>query len=274
LRSTIHADPGSAGLTDQDRDNYVLLLTDGDANSDYNDAVPACSTVCDSDPCDSGSATNACCECRVNNALDGLVSLTQPISSFIVGFGAGIAHPEYVNCFAVHGGASRCATPVECQAISDQSICTDTHACSWLGSCDGGRDSANCHETSVECYYKADDAQALSDAFADIAGQIASCTYSLDQTPPEPDRLFVYFYYGCADITEAGRCTSAPGCGWESGECVGDPMWLERDPSHIDHWDYNPQNNQILFFGSACQEVKDGLVTPVVIMGCCEGGEC
>jgi hypothetical protein len=177
---------------------------------------------------------------------------TVPVRTYVVGFAFG-GSPGNLNCHAYYGGTARSDT---CPFVTE-ATCSS-----------GGAGSTG------PCYYPADDEQQLVDAMSNIVGQVASCNYSLDQVPQEPDRLFVYFYYGCVNITDPDQCTSAPGCGWESGECVGDPMWLERDPSHIDNWDYDPQNNQILFFGSACEEVKDGLVTPVVIMGCCEGGEC
>ena len=39
-------------------------------------------------------------------------------------------------------------------------------------------------------YYQADDAASLRTAFAAIAGSVISCTYTLSNTPPDPDTVW------------------------------------------------------------------------------------
>jgi hypothetical protein len=96
------------------------------------------------------------------------------------------------------------------------------------------------------CYYDAGDAAALSQAFGDIAGQIASCTYSLGQEPPNPDRVYVYLDDG-GTLREITRNTA-------------------------DGWDFDVSgNSRIVFSGQSCDDVKAGQ-QPKVFYGCPEGG--
>lgn len=92
-------------------------------------------------------------------------------------------------------------------------------------------------------YYQADDAQALVDSFADIAGSVLSCTFVLDKVPPDPDELYVYI---------------------NDGEIL-------RDPIHVNGWDYVPENNQISFYGPPCSLLQSGQAKDLqIIFGCPE----
>ncbi|MBI3178306.1 MAG: hypothetical protein HYZ27_01515, partial [Deltaproteobacteria bacterium] len=198
------------GLDDTTRGNYIMLVTDGDANGDggtFGVCDGALTGVRDLDndgDIDGTDTTYA----RVNCALDALRAATPPVNTYVIGFGGGSS--DVLNCHAVHGGTSRCATPPQCSAIASQSTCDTTRGCSWnAGSCTGGLDPTNCETPvhcgaissqatcdstfgciwdpgdpstsaddfcNVECFYRANDAAALSAAFTNIAGQIASCT--------------------------------------------------------------------------------------------------
>lgn len=92
-------------------------------------------------------------------------------------------------------------------------------------------------------YYQADDAQTLVDAFAEIAGSVLSCTFVLDMVPPNHDELYVYI----------------------NGNKV------PRDPIHQDGWDYEPQTNQISFYGPPCSLLQSGQAKDLeIIFGCPE----
>jgi hypothetical protein len=92
-------------------------------------------------------------------------------------------------------------------------------------------------------YYQADDAQALVDAFGVIAGSVLSCTFVLDKVPPDPDELYVY---------------------------INDVQVL-RDPIHVDGWDYEPNSNQISFYGPPCSLLQSGDVKDLeIVFGCPE----
>jgi hypothetical protein len=245
---------------DTARDNYILLLTDGAANSDGGTYG-----VCDGD-LPGFDDTIA----RINCTLDALRAEDPPVRTFAVGFIE--MYPQAMNCHAVHGGTSRCGTPDECAAIVEAGECTARLGCTWSGTCGGGVDADNCDSASEECYYRANNAQELTDAFETIAGEIASCNYVLDQVPLDSNDLSVYFNFGCVGIDNPDKCNTTPTCAWAAGACQGDPLRLERDRSRVDNWDYEPITNQILFAGSACESVKEALVTPIVILGCSSSG--
>ncbi len=90
-------------------------------------------------------------------------------------------------------------------------------------------------------YYQADDAAALQAAFDAIGGAVLSCSYELSETPEDLDQLYVYF----------------------------DSVGVPRDTSQTDGWDYDPDTNQITFYGAACDALHSGDVTDLVIVyGC------
>jgi len=126
------------------------------------------------------------------------------ISTFVVGFG-GAVDTASLNAFAVAGGVPS----------------TDP----------------------VNKFYKAEDAASLDKAIATIGGTAAiGCTYVLSKTPPDPNKMFVFF----------GKTTDVP-----------------RDPTHTNGWDYDPKTNTITFYGTACADIKAGKVTELhVVFGC------
>lgn len=125
------------------------------------------------------------------------------IRTFVVGFGDG-ADPDELNDMAEAGGTALMGDPK---------------------------------------YYQADDAQALVDAFGEIAGSVLSCTFALDMVPPNHEELYVYI----------------------------NGMKVPRDLVHIDGWDYDPQTNQISFFGPPCALLQSGQVMDLeIVFGCPE----
>ncbi|MBK8258695.1 MAG: VWA domain-containing protein [Polyangiaceae bacterium] len=93
-------------------------------------------------------------------------------------------------------------------------------------------------------YYDASDQMSLDAALTTIANKTLGCTFSLDEMPPNPDEIFVFF-----DNTTK----------------------VAKDPTHAMGWDYDPATNQITFYGPTCDSLKAGEITDVdIVFGCDE----
>ncbi len=89
--------------------------------------------------------------------------------------------------------------------------------------------------------YFAEDPDALAMALDAIASSVASCTFALDQVPPDAGMIYVFF-----DLDPAGVPADA-----------------------TDGWTYDPATNTITFHGASCQALKDGSVAAVdIVYGC------
>lgn len=127
------------------------------------------------------------------------------VSTFVLGFGNGIDAAQ-MNKFAVAGGVPN-----------------------------------NDPNDPTAKYYKANDPTSLSAALSKIAGSIASCSFSLNSTPKDPSKVFVFF----------------------------DNVKLPQDKTHQSGWDYDAQTNQITFYGADCDKLKAQQVQDVdVVFGC------
>ena len=92
---------------------------------------------------------------------------------------------------------------------------------------------------SGPAYYDAGDQASLEAALSTIATAAISCTFALDQPPPDPDQIFVFF----------------------------DDQPIPNDG--MVGWVYDPATNSITFYGGSCDDLKSGAVTDVdVIFGC------
>lgn len=208
--------------------------------------------------------------CRVNAALDKLFAIDQNIRTYVVGFAFDQVSTN-LNCHAAHGRTARsdtcpfvgtgncaprlcsasrtpCATDADCTGGGD--ICQDAMLCEVDGTpCLDATDCAGgaCSPVNA-CYYEASDQVSLQTAFDEIVTEVVSCSYTLTDKPPAPFNLYVYLSDG-AGFTR-----------------------LSRDFSETDGWNYNASTNQIEFFGTACDTVKGGALSPVVLMGG-KGGE-
>lgn len=129
---------------------------------------------------------------------------TMNVPTFVLGFGAGI-DPAQMNKFADAGGVPA-GDPTK--------------------------------------YYDASDQASLDAALKTIADKTLGCTFSLDETPPSPDEIYVFF------------------------NNVDSVM---RDATHMTGWDYDAANNQVTFYGATCDKLKTGEVTDVdIVFGCDE----
>lgn len=100
----------------------------------------------------------------------------------------------------------------------------------------GGRPRAG-----ADKYYKANSLAELQTALQDIGGMVIGCNLALGVVPEEPNFLWVYF----------------------------DGVLVPRDRNHINGWDYDPDRNQVNFYGPACDQLRSGQVNKVDIkMGC------
>jgi hypothetical protein len=125
--------------------------------------------------------------------------LTAGIPTFVIGFGSGI-DPAQMNAFAIAGGVPN---------------------------------------MGVNSYYDASDQASLDAALDVIANATIGCEFTLDETPPDPDAIFVFF----------------------------DNVSLPEDGT--DGWTYDEATNTITFHGPACDDLQNGVVTDVdVVFGC------
>lgn len=126
------------------------------------------------------------------------------VSTFVLGFGAGI-DPAQMNIFADAGGVPA-GDPTK--------------------------------------YYDASDQMSLDAALDTIANKTLGCTFALDQTPPDPNEIYVFF-------NNVDKVT--------------------QDPTHAMGWDYDAASNQVTFYGATCDKLKAGEVTDVdIVFGCDE----
>lgn len=125
------------------------------------------------------------------------------IRTFVVGFG-GDVDPDQLTAMAMEGGTALPGDPA---------------------------------------YYQADDAAGLGAAFEDIAANVLSCEFVLDEVPPDLEDLYAFL----------------------------DMLLIDRDTTHMDGWDYDPATNRITFYGPACEAIQSGDVEEVsIVFGCPE----
>lgn len=90
-------------------------------------------------------------------------------------------------------------------------------------------------------FYDAADQVSLDAALKTIAAKTLSCSYALASTPPSADEIFVFL----------------------------NDMKVQKDPTHMSGWDYDPATNQVIFYGQSCDDLKNGVVTDIdIVLGC------
>jgi hypothetical protein len=249
--------PSDAGVASVDRQNYVVLITDGAANGDVEPIV---------------GCRNTDYTCKVGKALDSLRGLPRSVTAYVVGFAfAGVSVP--LNCYAEHGARATCTMPITCGALTEKARC-ENKGCIWLtGHCEapactsyatapncqaagcqwatstcGG--TPDCKALTNACYYTADDAASLVSELGTIIGEVSSCSFALGSPPYDLDRLYVYFLHDAIEER------------------------IEQDLTGQDGWDFVPVPpfGQVEFHGNACDRVKSGTVAPLIVYGCDVGG--
>jgi len=159
-----------------------------------------------------GSGTGSA---QVNDSLGLLSGLTKPVRTFVVGFDFAQVSDD-LNCHAYFGGTARTET---CPNINED----------------------NCGWQRQACYYEANDAAALSGALQEIARAAFSCTYTLDQAPPNQNDIHIFFRDG------------------------DDYETVQRGP---DTWDLSSDGANISFYGASCEQLRQGEVDLEVVFGC------
>lgn len=92
-------------------------------------------------------------------------------------------------------------------------------------------------------YYPVASRDELVSALESITGQIASCTFPLDQVPPVPENVAVEV----------------------------DGTRLSRDTAQKSGWNYGPNDKSIVLFGAQCDALKAGSAKDVQILFGCPG---
>lgn len=93
-------------------------------------------------------------------------------------------------------------------------------------------------------YYDAQDQVSLDTALKTIADKTLGCTFTLEESPPNPNEIFVFF-----DNVDK----------------------VPRDSMKANGWDYDASEQQVTFYGEYCDKLKSGEVTDVdIIFGCDE----
>ena len=171
---------GEPAFTDTTRSSYALLITDGKQAG-----------------CSAAGGDAGTTQIITDMATAG-------VSTFVVGFGAGV-DPAQMDVFAEGGGVASA----------------------------GGTK-----------YYEASYQASLDAGLQTIAEMTLGCVFSLGDTPPDPNEIYV-----CFDNADA----------------------IPRDATHTNGWDYDPSTNQITFYGPACDALKSGAVGDVdIVFGCNE----
>jgi hypothetical protein len=124
------------------------------------------------------------------------------VRTFVVGFGGGVDATQLTN-MAVAGGTARAESPA---------------------------------------YYQADDAEGLTQAFAEISGRILSCVYELGSPLLAPELLRVYV----------------------------DDLPVTRDTSQVSGFDVD--DTQITFYGEPCELLRAGTPLQVLAVIDCDAG--
>jgi len=255
LTDCVWDEPSTSCLKQQDVGDYVLLVTDGEANGDDD-----CATATDSAACtavgEQCSWTGTKCQMgasstwwpdQVNAALDDLQALAPTVKTYVVGFALeGVS--QNLNCHATHGGTARtdtCAGVDEttcdnsaCSVLSSQAQCGSLPQCSWTGSA--------CEPNA--CYYDAGDAATLLTALNDIVGTVALCSITVDGVRSSDatalSLLHIYLDWGGGTMEELLR---------------GATTWS---------WDLSDTYVRVNFASAACDVIKSGVAEPLAVLGC------
>ncbi len=188
-------------LTDPDRQNFVLLVTDGLPNCNANNpntCANASACQCTTSAC---TTANGLCTLGCLDA-DGTVAAVselraKAIKTIVIGLGADVATgvaADTLNRMADAGGFAR-ACPMGTDA-----------ECGTGDTCDAAL------KLCQRRYFQANDAPALTAALAQITSPVPStgpslCTFTLDATPSSPDKLKVL-----VNGQVQSGCTTATGC--------------------------------------------------------------
>ncbi|MFL5320169.1 MAG: adventurous gliding motility lipoprotein CglB, partial [Myxococcaceae bacterium] len=182
--ATLRVVGNATTLNDPNRDDLILLLTDGlpNCNESLNDATCTCvNTANGAPPCNTAKNQNCLDDVATVNRITTLKS--QGIRTIVVGFGAdtgtGLAAGPLNNMALAGGFARTCIDPTTNQP--DAALCGAGDTC-----------DAQTHVCGIK-FYKAADGAALVAALQAITKLIGTdpCVYNLDSKPSKPELLTV-----------------------------------------------------------------------------------
>ncbi len=176
IAATLNLVANNSALLDPERDNFVLLLTDGLPNCNINLKATTCVCVNGRVPCD--DPRNCLDQDAVVQAISGLA--TQDVRTIVVGFGADTGASlgrSALNTMAQAGGFARsCQTNADCGANDTCDLAT---------------------KTCGNKFYQAANAAELAEALTRIQNLIGNenpCEFLLDAVPQDDDPRFLAVY--------------------------------------------------------------------------------
>lgn len=91
-------------------------------------------------------------------------------------------------------------------------------------------------------YYQVNTTSDLTTVLQNAAGSIVSCTYDLTVAPTDPTLVSI-------DDNNGNQ--------------------IPHDPTHMDGWDFGPNNMSIVFYGAACTALQSGVTSSIsAVYGC------
>lgn len=91
-------------------------------------------------------------------------------------------------------------------------------------------------------FYSAETPDSLNQILATVSQKTTGCEHALTETPPDAERLYVYF---------------------------DQDTQVSRDETHVDGWDYDASHNRVKFYGAACETLQQGQIDDVaIVFGC------
>ena len=92
-------------------------------------------------------------------------------------------------------------------------------------------------------YFQVNTTADLTSVLQNAAGTIVSCTYALTVAPTDP--------------TPGRRSTTTTA------------TMIPHDPTHMDGWDFGPNDLSIVFYGAACTALQSGVTSSIsAVYGC------
>lgn len=130
--------------------------------------------------------------------------------------------------------------PSGAAALLAQAPGVKTYAVGFVGANEGELQSI-ATAGGTETSFFADQPMELQAALDTITQAVASCTFTLDQVPPDPNQIYVFF----------------------NKQTPGVPM------DAANGWSYDPATNTLTINGSSCEQVKGGSVEEIdIVYGC------
>ncbi|MBK7584392.1 MAG: VWA domain-containing protein [Myxococcales bacterium] len=133
------------------------------------------------------------------------------------------------------GGGAKAAAQLLAQAVP-----VKTYVVGFSGDVNAGELTAIAKAAGTAPYFQADTGTQLDTALSQIANNVATCTFKLDQVPPSGS-LWVFF--------------------------DKDPTGIAKDPNN--GFDYDAASNTLTFNGASCAQIQQGKVTAIDVIYAC-----